>query len=404
MNKFKFLLGLFVYKITPSRKKNKIVFTSFDGHYSDNTKAISEKFHESHPEYELVWLLKPEYFKNAPGYVKKVDINSLKSFRERGAASAQVDNVYGFRAIFKNSKNPIKAIKRRFIVFMTYKRKQPVFATMHGTSVKKIGRDQIGNTIYDFSCKNTFLLLGNKFTADILRHVTFGRVPTIAIGAPRNDILFCKSSVGKSAIGVDENKKIVLYAPTFRNDGKDVDNKNTDRSGLNQLEELKVDELFAALRRRFGGEWVMICRFHYHIAKNIDWEKLNFEYGGKIINGNRLDDMADYLPLTDVLISDYSSCMHDFALTEKPCFIYAPDIVNYGTKERGFYIPLEDLPYPLAINSRQLIDNILKFDDKRYERNVDDFMKKIGSEDDGKASERVVDFIIKKINNGNDRL
>lgn len=396
MNKLKFLLGLFIYKTTPV-KKNKIVFTSFEGHYSDNTKAISEKFHETHPEYEIVWLLKPEYFNDAPEYVKKVDINSLKSFRERGAASAQVDNVYGFRAIFKNSKNPIKAIKRRFIVFMTYKRKQPIFATMHGTSVKKIGRDQIGNTVYDFSCKNTFLLLGNKFTADILRHVTFERVPTIAIGAPRNDILFGKSSVSKSAIGVAEDKKIVLYAPTFRNDGKDVEGKNTNRSGLNQLEELKFDELFSALNKRFGGEWVMICRFHYHISKNIDWEKLNSEYGGKIINGNKLDDMAEYLPLADALISDYSSCLHDFALTQKPCFIYAPDIVNYGTKERGFYIPLEELPYPLAKDSEELVNNVLDFNSERYERDVDDFMEKIGSKDDGNASARVVDFIVEKI-------
>lgn len=396
MNKLKFLLGLFIYKTTPV-KKNKIVFTSFEGHYSDNTKAISEKFHETHPEYEIVWLLKPEYFNDAPEYVKKVDINSLKSFRERGAASAQVDNVYGFRAIFKNSKNPIKAIKRRFIVFMTYKRKQPIFATMHGTSVKKIGRDQIGNTVYDFSCKNTFLLLGNKFTADILRHVTFERVPTIAIGAPRNDILFGKSSVSKSAIGVAEDKKIVLYAPTFRNDGKDVEGKNTNRSGLNQLEELKFDELFSALNKRFGGEWVMICRFHYHISKNIDWEKLNSEYGGKIINGNKLDDMAEYLPLADALISDYSSCLHDFALTKKPCFIYAPDIVNYGTKERGFYIPLEELPYPLAKDSEELVNNVLDFNSERYERDVDDFMEKIGSKDDGNASARVVDFIVEKI-------
>ena len=396
MNKLKFLLGLFIYKTTPV-KKNKIVFTSFEGHYSDNTKAISEKFHETHPEYEIVWLLKPEYFNDAPEYVKKVDINSLKSFRERGAASAQVDNVYGFRAIFKNSKNPIKAIKRRFIVFMTYKRKQPIFATMHGTSVKKIGRDQIGNTVYDFSCKNTFLLLGNKFTADILRHVTFERVPTIAIGAPRNDILFGKSSVSKSAIGVAEDKKIVLYAPTFRNDGKDVEGKNTNRSGLNQLEELKFDELFSALNKRFGGEWVMICRFHYHISKNIDWEKLNSEYGGKIINGNKLDDMAEYLPLSDALISDYSSCLHDFALTKKPCFIYAPDIVNYGTKERGFYIPLEELPYPLAKDSEELVNNVLDFNSERYERDVDDFMEKIGSKDDGNASARVVDFIVEKI-------
>lgn len=396
MNKLKYLLGLFIYKTTPV-KKNKIVFTSFEGHYSDNTKAISEKFHETHPEYEIVWLLKPEYFNDAPEYVKKVDINSLKSFRERGAATAQVDNVYGFRAIFKNTKSPIKAINRKFIVFMTYKRKQPIFATMHGTSVKKIGRDQIGNTVYDFSCKNTFLLLGNKFTADILRHVTFERVPTIAIGAPRNDILFGKSSVSKSAIGVAEDKKIVLYAPTFRNDGKDVEGKNTNRSGLNQLEELKFDELFSALNKRFGGEWVMICRFHYHISKNIDWEKLNSEYGGKIINGNKLDDMAEYLPLADVLISDYSSCLHDFALTKKPCFIYAPDIVNYGTKERGFYIPLEELPYPLAKNSEELVNNVLDFDSERYDRDVDDFMEKIGSKDDGNASARVVDFIVKKI-------
>ena len=396
MNKLKFLLGLFIYKTTPV-KKNKIVFTSFEGHYSDNTKAISEKFHETHPEYEIVWLLKPEYFNDAPEYVKKVDINSLKSFRERGAASAQVDNVYGFRAIFKNTKSPIKAISRKFIVFMTYKRKQPIFATMHGTSVKKIGRDQIGNTVYDFSCKNTFLLLGNKFTADILRHVTFERVPTIAIGAPRNDILFGKSSVSKSAIGVAEDKKIVLYATTFRNDGKDVEGKNTNRSGLNQLEELKFDELFSALNKRFGGEWVMICRFHYHISKNIDWEKLNSEYGGKIIKGNKLDDMAEYLPLSDALISDYSSCLHDFALTKKPCFIYAPDIVNYGTKERGFYIPLEELPYPLAKDSEELVNNVLDFNSERYERDVDDFMEKIGSKDDGNASARVVDFIVEKI-------
>ena len=60
MSKLKYLIGLFLYKIAPI-KKNRFVFTSFNGHYSDNTKAISEKLHELYCDYEIIWLLKDKY-------------------------------------------------------------------------------------------------------------------------------------------------------------------------------------------------------------------------------------------------------------------------------------------------------------------------------------------------------
>ena len=395
MNKLKYLIGLFLYKMAPQKRK-RVVFTSFDGHYSDNTKAISEKLHELHNDYEIVWLLDKKYYGIAPSYIKKIDIHSLKSFWVRGTAVAQVDNVYGFRAVFSVSKNPIKKVANRFVAYMTRK-KQPIFATMHGTPIKRIGRDQIGNIVYDLNCYNTFLLVGDKFTEETLRRVTFYKIPTFTIGAPRNDILFSKKSLSKNLLGIDESKKIVLYAPTFRNDGKDVEGKNVYRSGLSQLEELQFDDLFVALNKRFGGDWVLICRFHYHVSAMVDWQKLAERYKGKIINGNRVDDMATYLSATDLLISDYSSCMHDFALTLKPCFIYAPDFINYSTKERGFYIPLEEMPYPFASDSSGLINNIIGFNSTCYENNVKCFLKRIGSADDGVASKRAVDFILSKL-------
>lgn len=397
MSKLKYLIGLFLYKMAPI-KKNRFVFTSFNGHYSDNPKAISEKLHELYSDYEIFWLLNEKYYDDVPDYVQKVNIDSLKSFWVRGTAAAQVDNVYGFRAIFMMSQSPMKKFINKFSSFMLKKKKQPIFSTSHGTPIKKIGRDQIGNTVYDLSCYNTYLLVGDRLTEDVLKRVTFGRIPVSSIGSPRNDILYCDSSSKKKAIGIDENKKIVLYAPTFRNDGKDVEGKNVYRSGLNQLSEIDFDKLFNALNERFGGEWVMICRFHYHVSEMVDWEKLSLEYNGKIINGNKFDDMADYLAVTDLLISDYSSCLHDFALTKKPCFIYASDLVNYGTKERGFYIPLEELPYPISENSDELIDSIIKFDAQKYERDVDIFMERIESHDDGHACERFVDFMLKKLN------
>lgn len=391
----KSLIGLCIYKIAPIRR-NRFVFTSFNGHYSDSTKAISIKLHEMSPKSEIVWLVDKERENDIPEYAKAVNINSLKSYWYRGTATAQIDNIYGFRAYFRADNRLSSRIKMSVWSFLTSKKKQPIFATTHGTALKKVGRDQVGNTVLDMVCSNTYLLVGDQFTAEILRKVTFEKIPTSALGFPRNDALFLENSKSKALLGVPEDKKIILFAPTFRNDGKDVEGKNIFRSGLNQLSEMNFDRLFETLNQKFGGDWVMVCRFHYHVANMVDWKSLDDKYPNKFINGNLHDDMADYLVCADVLLTDSSSCMFDFCLTKKPCFIYFPDLEHYRDKERGFYMDINGLPFSVAVDFRTLIDNIENFNQLEYSVAVDKLLEHIGTMSDGNAAQRVVQFIFDK--------
>ncbi len=390
----KLLLGLIIYKIAPIHR-NRYVFTSFNGHYSDNTKAISIKLHEMAPLAEIVWLLNNDYNCDIPKYVKTVDINSLSSYWYRGTATAQIDNVYGFSAQFRND-NSIKAkIELLVLSYLTSKKKQPIFATMHGAALlKKIGRDQIGNTVMDMKCSNSYLLVNDDFTANVLKRVTFGKMFICSIGSPRNDVLFYQNNDIKGRIGLPGDKRIILYAPTFRNDGADVDGKNVYRSGLNQLSDINFDMLFQTLQEKFGGEWVMVCRFHYHVANMVNWDNLNSLYPGKFINGNEHDDMADYLVCADILLTDSSSSAFDFWHTKKPIFIYFPDIDNYRNKERGFYVDIEDLPFTVADKFTKLIDNIEEYNQLEYSQKVDEWIEKIGDKNDGYSSLRAVNFIL----------
>lgn len=394
MGKLRTIIGILIYKYAPI-KKNRFVFTSFSGHYSDNTKPISIKLHEMEANAEIIWLVNKEYISLVPEYAKAVDIESFCAYWYRGTASMLIDNVYGYRAIFKYSDGFLANMKFKVNCFFHSKKRQPIIATMHGTAIKKIGRDQIGNIVLDMFCPNTELLIGDEHTAEILKRVTFEKIPIKVTGAPRNDVLFQKKNSKK--IGLMDDKKILLFAPTFRNDGNDVEGKNVYRSGLAQLDEMDFELLFKTLSEKFGGDWVMICRFHYHVEKMVDWAELESKYPGKFVNGNLYDDMADYLSCADILVSDSSSCMCDFALTKKPCFIYFPDMDNYGSKERGFYINLYDTPFAVSKDFVSFIDNIKCFNQKNYDEEVDLFLKKIGSRDDGNAACRVVEYIKNKL-------
>ncbi len=82
----------------------------------------------------------------------------------------------------------------------------------------------------------------------------------------------------------------------------------------------------------------------------------------------------------------------DFVLKGLPGFIFVSYIEKYNT-ERGFFYPLEETPFPIAINNKQLLDNILNFDKDIYSDKVKFFLKDKGCVEDGHASERVVDLI-----------
>ena len=118
------------------------------------------------------------------------------------------------------------------------------------------------------------------------------------------------------------------------------------------------------------------------------------KYGGKIINGNKNDDMAEYLACTDFLITDASSSMFDFALTGRPCALYFPDLKNYQGKERGFYIPIESLPFPCAETFLNFIEVVKDFDKVQYSQKIAKMMEEFGYVEDENSAKKVAEFVL----------
>lgn len=381
-------------------KEKRVFFNSLGGHYCDNPKYISQKMYELRPDLEQIWLIKEQYRCLLPNYVKTVSPKNVwKRCWYEGTAHILVDCVFGNKvAVLKKGK--IKRLQFWVKKFLYSKKSQHVFTTWHGTPLKRIGSDQPNSGIIDFSLPQTMMLLGNQYTADIVRRTTFDRLKVDLIGTPKNDILFKSgnnSSALKAELGLPAGKKIVLFAPSFRSDAKDgLKKKNVRRSGINQIEEIDFSVLFKTLNKVFSGEWVLVCRFHYHVAELVDWNELEEKYHGCIINGNLHNDMAEYLACTDVLITDVSASMFDFAVTEKPCFLFFPDMEHYKNIERGFYMNIEELPFPVSISFTELIKDILEFDNAVYTLKVRKLLNEMGYVDDADSSDRVVKYILEK--------
>lgn len=376
---------------------NRWVFTAFHGHYSDNPKYISEKLHELDPSAEIIWLVEPKYTDLLPDYVKAANIQSDEARSYVNTAEILVDNAYAQRG-YNYRKGFFAKCKAAVNRFLYFKKSQKIYTTWHGTPLKRMGRDQLGNEdICGFVCGNIKGFFNNRYTADILKHMTFGKLKTEILGSPRNDLLFCdaaKAAELKEKLGLPKGKKVAIFAPTFRNDGKDIADKNIARSGLDQLKEMDIPLLLNTLSEKFGGEWVLICRFHYYVDSMVNWADLESKYPGQIINGNLHDDMAEYLACTDVLLTDASSSMFDFALTKRPCFLYFPDLENYRNSERGFYVELESLPFSCAEEFSELLAQIKEFDFEKYRIGVDAMQERFGGIDDAYASERIVKYIM----------
>ena len=108
-------------------------------------------------------------------------------------------------------------------------------------------------------------------------------------------------------------------------------------------------------------------------------------------------DMQELIVASDILITDFSSCMFDMGIAGKECILYAPDLEEYLERERGMYFTIEELPFPLSKNMDDLCKKLKEFNQKEYLKKLNVFMKKIGSFEDGHASERICEFIYQSI-------
>lgn len=390
-------------------QKDKIVFDNFNGNsYGCNPKYIAEEIIKQKLPYDLVWLVKSvehETEKNIfPPQIRLVGFGTKQAFIELSSAKIWIDN---------QRKNYF--IKKG----LTKKEDQYYIQTWHGSfGIKKLDADVeaftneykqewVDRVKYDSSMIN-YLLTNSEFENKIFRRALWFENEIKQFGHPRNDVFFKDSTEiikkVKDFYEIPDNKKILLYVPSFRDDGH-IDCYRVD-----------YERVLNALEKKFGGEWVCLSRLHPR-AKKFDKElfvteersksfgfKLLkfFKFFGRnpnrailndrIIDGTYYPDIQELLVASDCAITDYSSCIFDFMLSRKPGFIFATDIDQFNT-DRGFYYPLEKTPFPISSNNDKLVENIENFDIDKYKQEVQNFLDDKGSTEDGHASERVVELI-----------
>lgn len=360
-------------------KEKKIVFSNYMGKgFGDNPKYIAEALlKQGYDKFDMVWLISDdEPAKNFPEQIRLVNYNSKEALYEYATAKLWICN-YHLVKFFRRG-----LVKKAGQVFVQ---------TWHGSlGIKKIENDvdllkqsKLWLILAEESSRETDYWISNsKFESEIYRNAFWGVDSILEYGHPRNDVFFrgseAESHKVKEALGVSGDKKILLYTPTFREDYRvscyDIDYKAITEN----------------LRSRFGGEWICIVRMHprmREVSGAIPPKSHN------VYDLTFYDDAQELLSASDVLISDYSSCMFDFMLSKRPVFIYATDRREYA-QERGLYYPLEDTPFPIAESGKELGENILNFNLDTYKADIAHFLTQKGCIEDGSASERTAAFII----------
>lgn len=207
----------------------------------------------------------------------------------------------------------------------------------------------------------------------------------LELGYPRNDFLYTYNNEDikriKENLGIsDVDKKILLYAPTYR------DNQHT--SGVGYTYKTEVD--FDKLREELEDEYIILFRAHWLVANNFDFDK----YKGFIYNVSDYDDINELYILADCLITDYSSVFFDYANLKRPIMFYMYDLEDYRDNIRGFYLDLEELPGPILKTEEELIKNIKETTGDFYNERYKKFNQRFNYLDDGKAAKRVVEKIM----------
>lgn len=351
-------------------KKNKIVFCNMKGkRYGDNPMYICDELLKRNKDYDLVWLVNGD-IEGVSDRVRRVDYTFWNIIYELSTARIWVDS---------NMKD-LGVLKRKNQLFIQ---------TWHGSyGLKKIGKDLgdklplIDRKIYPYNAKMYDLMVSNsKRTSEIYRKAFWYEGKVLEVGSPRNDIFSMETSKIKDRVydifNIPSNVKVVMYAPTYRNNFS-LDNYSLD-----------FKRLLENLNKRFSDEWVVLIRLH---PQNLMEAKDFISYTDTIINASEYSIMQELLYVSDILITDYSSCMFDFVTTGKKCFIYASDLDKYND-ERGNYFSMEELPFPLAQNNEELEYNILNFDEDKYQKELKNLFERVGLNETGHASEKVADYI-----------
>ena len=352
-----------------------ILFNSFGGKkYDDSPRAIYEEMKQDprFKDYKLVWALQEPEKVDHPKDLQIVRGDTVAFFKTALKAKCWITNSSMERGL---------QFKKGETVY---------FNTWHGTAIKKMGVD-IADENKSFrghgGSEVNIMLAQGQYDVDVFsRAFEIPKEKFRCIGLPRNDVLANYTEADKrllrKKLKIPEDKKVILYAPTFREY-----EKGSDRQVV-----LTIPINLQKWSEALGSEYVALFRAHYEVA-----EHMNVKDYPMFMDVSAYPTLSDLMIVSDLLITDYSSICFDYSIMDKPIFCFAYDLEKYQ-QERGMYFTLEHvMPGGVIKTENDLLEQIKCMNYSNCITKTKSFREKFVTEF-GQAAKRSCDEIWKELN------
>jgi len=396
---------VFIYhcmaKILPLSRKKAIFMSNMGRNYSGNPRAVYEEMLRDirFEKLKKVWAFNGDFFGMVNRYGKTLLPKGCKIVRYGGLRYYFHMATAGIW-VFDTRQEPY-LVKRKYALYLM---------TWHGTPLKKLGLDMLSlnmsgekrdlkaytDSFTEESGKWDYLIAQNDFSASVFPGCFGYKGRVLTTGYPRNDRLVREGLTvrEKAQEDTEVRKKVLLYAPTWRDDEY--------LSGGFYKCPSRPD--FVKLEKALGDKYRIMLKLHYLVKlKKRDIPQSCIDSGFVKVYGNEIDISSLYLK-ADALIGDYTSAIFDYSVLDRPMFFFCYDLEKYRDSLRGFYMNLEEIaPGPISGNEEELIADIKETFEGAGDGNVsgrtDDreklkkFRETYNKYDDGHASQRVLDVI-----------
>lgn len=323
---------------------NRVMFESSIGkRYEDSPRVIYEQMVKDHPEFEYIWVSKNNQPLSVNPHTKIIKRLSFNYYRYLATSRYWINN-------------------QNFPTYLTKRKGTAYLQTWHGTPLKKMQHDQdiiegrkpgYLKRVSHAKDQWSALVSPSPYATKAFRSAFQYKGPIIEKGYPRNDIFHSDNSEiirqnVRKKLKISNNKKVILYAPTFR---------DYEKSGNRFVMDNQLD--FDAFENQLGEDYVLLVREHVVVASKL---RIPQEMQHNIINVSNYASVQELMVASDLLVTDYSSIMFDYLNTNKPIYFFCYDLEKY-LELRGVYFDFtEEVPGPIAKNVESLFNEIGKGD------------------------------------------
>lgn len=331
--------------------------------------------HPAYKQFRHVWVIVDE--NSVPLYIRSHPRVTVVTYQSQDYAKYLATAKY----LINNTSFP----------FYFHKRREQIYANVwHGTPLKTMGMDikQRGFADHKNIQRNflftDYFISPNQYTYEKLLKshdvYTLFNGAILDIGYPRVDLMFgVNKEMVRNRLGIDDDKQVILYAPTWRGTLGNKDNQSQ-----------KILDDVKEMQEKCQNATVLV-KAHYYAQ-----EFFKKQGEGHLLVPNTIDT-NEVLSVIDILITDYSSVFFEFLPTKRPVIFYAYDEKKYQA-ERGTYIPMDELPGPLCHTVDEVIESIQHIDKmmKQYKKIYERFVQEYCYHDNGQATERFVDAVFEE--------